>query len=568
MAKYVVIFMCISLLAGIPCSADVIYVKAGGTGDGTSWTDAYGDLQDGLGDAIKGDQIWVAEGTYYPTSDYGLDIGDRGKHFRMKNSVAIYGGFPDTGDPNINDRDPDMHKTILSGDLLGNDNPDTSVEDLRDDPNRADNCYHVFYHPAGTNLEPNAILDGFTITGGNSDYLYAGGGMYNWESSPTLKSCNFVGNSATDGGGILNRDDSSPILVNCAFNRNWAEDVGGMFNFRNSDPTLTNCEFVGNSAGRGGGIGNVQSSPRLVNCMFVGNSAAVLSPQWGGGMFNAFSSPTLVNCIFVGNNAGNSGGGIENEIGSRLTLINCTFTGNIAPKGRALASGFDEPDIESGAQIVNCIMWNGGNEIWNIGGGPLTIIYSDIQGGSSGVYDPREGLVWGNGNIDFDPLFVDPNGKDGIIGTEDDNLRLLAGSPCIDAGDNSALPADSNDLDGDGDMTEPIPFDIDDLPRFSDDPNTIDTGNGITPIVDMGAYEFHDVCGDENHPYPTGDMNNDCEVNITDAVILALAWLSEDGGIGWNPDCDISTISDGSIDGLDFAVMGQHWLECTKPECD
>jgi len=83
----VLIWAC--LIVTIPCSADVIYVKEGGTGGGTSWTDGYGELQDGLDDAGTGDEIWVAEGTYYPTYDYGLGTGDRGKHFRMKNRVAI-----------------------------------------------------------------------------------------------------------------------------------------------------------------------------------------------------------------------------------------------------------------------------------------------------------------------------------------------------------------------------------------------------------------------------------------------------------------------------------------------
>jgi hypothetical protein len=170
--------------------ADTIYVKAGGTGSGTSWADAYGDLQDGLSDAEPCDVIWVAEGTYYPTSDYGLGIGDRGKHFRMKNGVKIYGGFPDNGYPYMTERDPNMYETILSGDIGVPDNPN-------------DNCYHVFYHPSGTNLDETAILDGFTINGGNADGPYPhywGGGMYNYYSNPTVINCTFRGNSAWLGG--------------------------------------------------------------------------------------------------------------------------------------------------------------------------------------------------------------------------------------------------------------------------------------------------------------------------------------------------------------------------------
>jgi len=70
------------------------------------------------------------------------------------------------------------------------------------------------------------------------------------------------------------------------------------------------------------------------------------------------------------------------------------------------------------------------------------------------------------------------------------DYHLTGGSPCIDAADNDAVPPDTLDLDGDGDTTEPIPFDLDGNPRFVDDPATPDTGNGEPPIVDMGAYEF------------------------------------------------------------------------------
>ena len=73
---------------------------------------------------------------------------------------------------------------------------------------------------------------------------------------------------------------------------------------------------------------------------------------------------------------------------------------------------------------------------------------------------------------------------------EDNDFRLASESPCIDAADNTAVPADLDDLDDDGDVDEPTPFDLDGNPRFVDDPATDDTGNGTPPIVDMGAYEF------------------------------------------------------------------------------
>ena len=72
-------------------------------------------------------------------------------------------------------------------------------------------------------------------------------------------------------------------------------------------------------------------------------------------------------------------------------------------------------------------------------------------------------------------------------GANDDygNLRLLRDSACIDAGDNTAVPEDMTDLDGDGHTSEPTPFDLNSFSRFIDDICTTDTGNGTAPIVDM-----------------------------------------------------------------------------------
>jgi hypothetical protein len=200
-------------------------------------------------------------------------------------------------------------------------------------------------------------------------------------------------------------------------------------------------------------------------------------------------------------------------------------------------------NYDSNPLVTNCIFW--GNtaysypQIQNYGASSTTVTYSDVQGGYTGT-----------GNINADPLFVDPDGPDNIVGTEDDNLRILAGSPCIDAANGNVAP--ETDISGKS--------------RY-DDPNTMNTGVGDPNYVDMGAYEFPGTCGDLYHPYPVGDMNYDCAVDIAEAVIMALAWLSEDGGVGWNPACNLYD-ADSVINASDFAVMGLHWLECTKPECD
>ena len=163
--------------------------------------------------------------------------------------------------------------------------------------------------------------------------------------------------------------------------------------------------------------------------------------------------------------------------------------------------------------------------------------WSDVEGG-----------WFGTGNINVDPLFVDPEGPDDIVGTEDDNVRLTAFSPCIDAADNTAVPTDAADLDGDGNTTEPCPLDLADQPRFDDNPAKDDIGVGPPPVVDMGAYEWQlpDTC-----PWDcSGDFNG--IVNVLEFLALLAQW----GTPGY---CDF----DGEgVSITDFLLMLAHWGPC------
>ncbi|MCP4711553.1 MAG: hypothetical protein GY869_23285, partial [Planctomycetes bacterium] len=181
---------------------DIIYVDGDATGlnNGTSWANALTDLQGALSATVSGKDVWVAEGTYYPSFDYGLGIGERGRHFRMKNGVGIYGGFSGK-ETALDQRDGCTNETILSGDI--------NVSD-----NHYGNCCHVFYHPEGSNLNATAILNGFTVTGGNATIERGhnkGGGMYNYKSNPTVTQCIFSGNRANSGGGTYNKECSPTI---------------------------------------------------------------------------------------------------------------------------------------------------------------------------------------------------------------------------------------------------------------------------------------------------------------------------------------------------------------------
>ncbi|MCK5175603.1 MAG: right-handed parallel beta-helix repeat-containing protein, partial [Planctomycetes bacterium] len=110
--------------------SDIIYVDKSATGfnNGTSWENALNEFYEALITAGEPNEIWVAAGIYKPGYDYGLAMGERGKHFRMLNNVEMYGGFP-AGGSDFAGRDYDLYRTILSGDLLGNDDPTIPYDD-------------------------------------------------------------------------------------------------------------------------------------------------------------------------------------------------------------------------------------------------------------------------------------------------------------------------------------------------------------------------------------------------------------------------------------------------------
>ncbi len=327
----------------------VRYVKKSGTGDGSSWANASGDIQamiDGINDANENKVyvIMVESGTYKPGSSYV-----------MKNHVALVGGF-------------------ISGSY------DRAGETRLDGNNNK-----VLFNNNGNNLNRTALFYGVVITNGHSGSGTTGAGMWNVNSSPTLINVIFSGNSATYGGGMNNGVSSSPTLINVIFSGNSATYGGGMNNGVSSSPTLINVIFSGNSATYGGGMNNgASSSPTLINVTFSGNTAS----QDGGGMYNFISSPTLINVTFSGNRASQNGGGMFNN-SSFPTLINVTFSGNMVT-GTGNGGGMrningSSPTLINVTFSANTVTSGGGGGIYHDGDGePLTLINVILSGNNAG----------------------------------------------------------------------------------------------------------------------------------------------------------------------------------------
>lgn len=464
----------------------IIYVRQGATGanNGTSWANAYSSLATALTNAPTGSEIWVAQGTYRPTTTTDRDIS-----FDLKNLVEVYGGFNGT-ETSRAQRNFTVNPTILSGDIGA--------------PNdRSDNSYNVV---TGNNLSASTVLDGFTITDGNNTlstgdgagfdlsnsspilanllvinnsttgFSSEGGGGYIENGIPQLINVSFTGNTSQNGGALSLRS-SSAILNNINFSGNSAGQRAGALYMVSSNPNITNSNFINNTANGsnadGGAIASQSSSPNLTNVRFLANSAndrggAIStfrgspnlfnvifernSSAFGGGIhfdggFSSGNTPTLTNVVFD-RNTSNNGGGIYN-FQNNITANNVTFSNNTAATGSAIQSDSDRSQVV----IINSILWNdqastGNSIITNINSGRTIVNNSLVQGGY-----PNSNPT--NPNLDANPLFINAS-----IG----NLRLQGLSLAINAGLNDAVNGISIDIAGN--------------PRIS------------AGTVDLGAYEF------------------------------------------------------------------------------
>lgn len=251
--------------------AAVIYVKAdaAGANDGSSWLDAYTDLQVALTAAAAGDSVWVARGTYKPTA--GLD---RTATFLMKNGVALFGGFAGV-ETSVSERVMRFHRAILSGEI--------------GIPGKDDNIYHVL---RALGLDSTAVVDGFVVTGGNASGAAphdVGGGLTVTLGNPTVRNIWFDDNAATKGGGA-SFSGSRATVVNVAFTRNFAAYGGAMCTLGGGRDVIVNTSVAGDSVQfLGSAIYNVGSYPKVINSIVWANRGIGQVVSLGGAVTFCYS---------------------------------------------------------------------------------------------------------------------------------------------------------------------------------------------------------------------------------------------------------------------------------------
>ncbi|MHC4063651.1 MAG: right-handed parallel beta-helix repeat-containing protein [Planctomycetota bacterium] len=347
----------------------------------------------------------------------------------------------------------------------------------------------------------------------SNDSYGDGGGAIVLSSSPTFTNCLFSSNwAAGSGGGFSFLGGGDPSFVNCQFKNNWAEQGvgGGAYVFSSSNPEFTRCVFDGNSAERGGAVDVLNSDGMaLTACLLRGN---VATQGKGGAIYAGPDSVVdLLSCAFSGNTAAGYGGGIYAYDDSVLTVENCTFGQNSTTS--AYGGGIYNYSTTSPV-VTSCILWGnttggGGGQSAQMYGGTPVVNHSCVEGGTGG---------WsGTGNTSSDPLLLDPLGPDGTAGTEDDDLRLTSGSPCINTGDPAfAAGPGETDLDGHARV--------------------------LCERVDMGAYEFG-----------IGDYNCDQSVNLTDFANWTACMTGPDAA-PYPADCEPFDVElDQDVDLADFA---------------
>jgi hypothetical protein len=574
----------------------VLYVDddAAPGGDGLAWTTAFTTIEPALAAAGDGTEVRVAGGTFVPPIG-GWTIPER---------VSLVGGFAGLANPgNPGLWDPEAYETVLTGDVNGDDaggvpavfadNRRVIVAVLSRSTVRGVTVTAARSDPGGAFVVGRSctiescrfVRNGLGGVEDGVDYVGdQGPAVRVMDNSNDMRDCVFIGNTSVElGSGAINGGamlvdrfgDVAP-MSGCLFeaNRTLSGAVGepnpggppgrsssGAAIYIRGYVEMYSCDFVANvSANQGGALFVAGSFPRCYDCRFVRNRAIV-----GGAVAIRGGDLDVFGSLLVANEATSdvtwSAGGavfIGDFSMSRtysLRLVNSVVYGNRAADGQAGGIWSINEDY---TRMENSILW-ANEDRGGMGASAQLLVYDEPT-----AFMTRPNIIMGwpeptadsvvTGVRGLDPMFIDPEGPDGILGTDDDDFRVAYGSPCIDAG--------WNILGG---------VDLGGRPRVVDDPATPDwvspagEQNGPT---DIGVYEYEEDCdgsgvvdsvelmsgtlddADANGVPDVCQDQTDCDGNRTaDFIDIALGTAPDCNGNGVPDACDIALGFSADADG-------------------
>jgi len=650
--------------AGVPAMAATRLVPA-----------QYATIQAAIDDAVNGDEIIVADGTYTGAGNRELDPGGRAITIRSENGPAACiidcetsgrafnienGEGPDTRIEGLQVTrggfDPFLDRTVILRnasptfvDCVFVDNPQV-INAIDASPTFIDCWFQrssidaggsggaIFLNGGELTLVRCDFVDNYSDDSGgavyakgsvfatdcrfvDNDAYYYGGAIEVSEGTLVASRCDFISNDAQCDGGAIGASCPSVTLTGCRFEANdGASKGGGAALFADKSVTIVDCVFERNRVGAdpygdfdtaaGGGLSiGGSAAVTLRGCSFVENHAINEVARGGGLSLSAGLGPVaVVDCTFEANRTSTTAAVAEGSgvvAATPTTFVNCVFTRNRAGSASPMPGASAIQMNAGGMTLINCLIAEEAVEADTVltlaGGGTIvnsTIVHAgttaictegrlDISnsiaraGGATLFHPASTGVVSsaysnvtggrGPGVIDADPVFVD---------ADNDDYRLVAGTAGVDAGDNTAVPADAHDLDGDGDSSEPLPIDMNGAVRFADDGCATDVGvpGGAMPTVDMGAAELLPLipegcdcnfngtldeldisaeisldCNDDGVPDECGVVP-DCNGNgVPDSCDLADASSADCDSNGVPDECDADCNGNGVPDACDLA---------------
>lgn len=401
-------------------STTVIYVNAAASGgDGSSWTQAYNNLQSALtaASSLSGVQIWVAKGTYKPTLKYGGGYSGTENNlvtFKLSSNLAIYGGFVGT-ETSVSQRNLNVNPTILSGDING------------DDPNTNDNAWHILYADGIT----NTIVDSFIIERGFAAGPDAGTVIRGTGGVSTITAITYA---HTMGAGLVARNGAKVTL-----NKVIIQNHG----FNSSRATIVDLAPPNTPLAAGGAIGIAEDGTLVtVTASTLTNNVATMFGTEGPAANLVLHGSLTISASTLSNNMGReNGGSIRSRSGRSIVSTSNTFTNNIVTSPGATTSGGAIGAFNTNLTVTSCIFDSNALTLLGFGGGGAILFHNPFDDGNiykltvtSSIFKNNIGSTFGGGAISVFGFSTNPSTSAAITSCVfTNNSAAIGGAISVDS---------------------------------------------------------------------------------------------------------------------------------------